>query len=97
MMIRAPFIARVWSLGLIGGSVLALSQRPEALGTDGSVLARLLGAVLLIGLIGAALHAVGWRSTRLHLEILARPGVCWAAITIGLLGGFVLRPWLGMR
>ena len=95
-MIAGVPLARMLSALLAGGCAVAVALEPWAMGLNSVWWARFFGAAMMLGVIGAVLHGLGWQSDRAHLRALARPAVCWTAIALGAGGGFLLQPLLGV-
>lgn len=63
-------------------AIAAALRDPEILGSNGTLLDRLLGALLAVGAVGNALNGLRWRSTRL-LRLISNPVFAWPAVAAG--------------
>lgn len=71
------------SLALVFGVIALAFAYPDGLGSDGTLLDRMFGALLAIGAVGAALDGLHWQSPRRHIRLLADRRFTWPAILLG--------------
>lgn len=84
---RAAWTAHVSIAFIVVAAALALRD-PDILGSDGTVLERLFGALLAVGVIGNALNGFRWRGSRL-LRVIASPAFAWPAVVAGVSYGML--------
>ncbi len=63
-------------------AVAAALRDPDILGTNGTLLDRLFGALFAVGAIGSALNGFRWRGSR-PLRLIANPAFAWPAVVSG--------------
>lgn len=63
-------------------AVAAALRDPDILGSNGTILDRLFGALLVVGAIGNALIGFHWRG-RGPLRVIANPTFAWPAVVAG--------------
>ncbi len=63
-------------------AVAAALRDPDILGSNGTLLNRLFGALLVMGAIGNALNGFHWRGSR-PLRAIANPAFAWPAVAAG--------------
>lgn len=87
------FAARPWprlvSLGLVGAVLVYTFVYPAGLGSHGTLLDRLFGALLIVGAIGATLDGLRWDSPRRHIRLLTDRRFAWPAILLGAAWGLI--------
>ena len=76
------------SFALIAVTVAVALRDPDVLGSNGTLLERLFGVLLAVGVIGNALNGFRWRGNRL-LRVIANPAFAWLAIVAGLTYGIL--------
>ncbi len=84
---RAAWTAHASFAFIVVAAALALRD-PDILGSDGTLLERLFGALLAVGVIGNALNGFCWRGNRL-LRVIANPAFAWPAIVAGVSYGML--------
>ncbi len=84
---RAAWTAHV-SFAFIVVAVALTLRDPDILGSGGTLLERLFGALLAVGVIGNALNGFRWRGNRL-LQVIASPAFAWPAIVAGVSYGML--------
>ncbi|MCH8110427.1 MAG: hypothetical protein IH905_00490 [Proteobacteria bacterium] len=63
-------------------AVAAALRDPGILGSNGTILDRLFGGLLVVGAIGNALIGFHWRGSR-PLRVIANPAFAWPAVVAG--------------
>lgn len=76
------------SFALVLVTVAAAVRDPGILGSHGTILDRLFGAVLALGAVGSALNGFRWRGNGL-LRLIANPAFAWPAVVVGIIYGIV--------
>ncbi len=76
------------SFALVLVTVAAAVRDPGFLGSNGTILDRLFGAVLALGAVGSALNGFRWRGNGL-LRVIANPAFAWPAVVVGIIYGIV--------
>jgi len=75
---------------LLAGAVLVLAViHPDSLGTEGRIIDRAFGALMLVGTVGATLDALHWQSERRHIRLLMDRRFIWPAILAGATWGLI--------
>lgn len=69
-------------------AVAAALRDPDILGSNGTILDRLFGALLVVGAIGSALNGFRWRGGR-PLRLIANPTFAWSAVVAGVAFGIL--------
>ena len=69
-------------------AVAAALRDPDILGSNGTLLDRLFGALLVVGAIGNALIGFHWRGSR-PLRVIANPTFAWPAVVTGAIYGIL--------
>ncbi|MCH8181569.1 MAG: hypothetical protein IID55_00155 [Proteobacteria bacterium] len=76
------------SIALALVAVAAALRDPDILGSKGTILDRLFGALLVVGAIGNALIGFHWRVSR-PLRLIANPAFAWPAVVAGVAYGIL--------
>jgi hypothetical protein len=76
------------SFALVLVTVAAAVRDPGILGSNGTILDRLFGALLAVGAVGSALNGFRWRGNGL-LRVIGNPSFAWPAIVVGIAYGIV--------
>lgn len=69
-------------------AVAAALRDPGILGSNGTILDRLFGGLLVVGAIGNALNGFRWRGSR-PLRVIANPAFAWPAVVTGVAYGML--------
>jgi hypothetical protein len=93
MMVSFPVSTSRWprtiSLVLAIAVIVYAVMYPAGLGSHGSTVDRLFGALLMVGAIGAALDGLNWQSERRHIRLLTDRRFTWPAILAGAAWGLI--------
>ena len=82
---RAPWVRAVSALIALG-VVALIALDPAWAGSTGTLLQRFGGAAMIVGAIGALLHALDLRGTRPPVRILTHPSAAWTLALAGAAG-----------
>ncbi len=77
---------RVVSALIVLGAVALIARDPTWAGSTGTLLQRACGAAMIVGSVGALLHALDVRGARAPVRALTHPGVAWALAVAGAAG-----------